>query len=132
MDTQTFRILMIEDDGSIAQLIRIAMQTLGVPYHMDQAYTAEDALVLWQKAPYDLVLTDYNLRGITGLGFIDAIQKQGYNVPTLLFTAYDAPKIRAEAKALGVSAFIPKPFFLDEFVHVVRGLLPPHAREAGA
>ena len=131
MDKEFYRILMVEDDGTIAHLIKIAMQTLEVPYQLDQAFTAEEGHALLMQQPYDLLLTDHNLRGMTGLALIETLKSAGFTTPTVLFTAYDAGPIRKEAKRLGVSAFIAKPFFLDEFVEVVRGLLPIKASQFG-
>ena len=124
MDATIVRILMIEDDGTIAHLISIAMQTLDVPYQLDQAFSAEEGLDMWHKQPYDLLLTDYNLRGMTGVALMETLRSEGVLVPMVLFTAYDTPRIRKEAQQVGVAAFIPKPFFLDEFVNTARGFLP--------
>jgi two-component system OmpR family response regulator len=132
MDTPTFRILMVEDDGTIAHLIAIAMHTLDVPYQLDQAFSAEEGLDLWHNQPYDLLLTDYNLRGMTGIALIETLKSEGARVPMVLFTAYDTPRIRKEAQAAGVAAFIPKPFFLDEFVNIARGFLPIKSSEMGS
>ncbi len=132
MDTATVRILMVEDDGTIAHLIKIAMQTLDMPHQLDQAFSAEEGLDLWHKQPYDLLLTDYNLRGMNGLALVETLKQEGATAPMVLFTAYDAPRIRKEAQRLGVSAFIAKPFFLDEFVDIARSLLPIKASQLGA
>ena len=132
MDAALFRILMVEDDGTIAHLISIAMQTLDVPYHLDQAFSAEEGLDMWHKQPYDLLLSDYNLRGMTGIALMETLRREGVLVPMVLFTAYDTPRIRKEAQQVGVAAFIPKPFFLDEFVNTARGFLPIKSSEMGS
>ncbi len=132
MDAALFRILMVEDDGTIAHLISIVMQTLDVPYHLDQAFSAEEGLDMWHKQPYDLLLSDYNLRGMTGVALMETLRREGVLVPMVLFTAYDTPRIRKEAQQVGVAAFIPKPFFLDEFVNTARGFLPIKTSEMGS
>jgi two-component system OmpR family response regulator len=133
MATKTLRILLVEDDGSIARIIAIAMRNLGVPYHLDEAFSAEEALELWGRAPYDLLLTDYNLRGMSGIAMIGALKAQGAaDLPTVLFTAYDDSKVRREARAVGVTRFITKPFVIDEFVQLARELLPINASEMGS
>ena len=126
------RILLIEDDGSTADIIQVAMRNLGFPYELDVAYSAEEGLQLWRYQPYNLLLTDYNLRGMTGLAVIQQLQSEGMNVPIVFFTAYDGADVRRAAKQLGVSAYITKPFFVDQFVKTVRGLLTTHADEYGA
>jgi len=132
MTNKLLRILLVEDDGSIARIIAVAMQDIGVPYHLDQAYSAEEGLELWHQQPYDLVLADYNLRGMNGIALIALLKAQVAELPTILFTAYDDAPVRREAKRVGVSRFIAKPFVIDEFVHIARELLPIHTTELGA
>lgn len=131
MTTRTPRILLVEDDGSIAKILALAMHELGRPYHLDQAFSAEEGLELWERAPYDLLLTDYNLRGRSGLGLISDLKQQGMNVPTVLFTAHDSAQIRRDARAIGVTRFIAKPFIIEEFINTVRMLLSTNANEKG-
>ena len=133
MDKKPLRILLVEDDGSIARIIMIAMRDIGVPYAIDQAYSAEEGLELWDQAPYDIVLTDYNLRGMTGTAMLAALQARGAaNLPTVLFTAYDDARIQKEARAVGVTRFVSKPFVIEEFVRLTRELLPIRVSEIGS
>jgi DNA-binding response OmpR family regulator len=132
MTTRTLRILLVEDDSSIAKAYAIGMHELGVPYQLDQAFSAEEGLELWQRQPYDLLLTDYNLRGMNGLAMVAHLKERGVDVPTILFTAYDSTPVRKEARKLGVNHFIAKPFLIEELVHIVRTLLPVRATEMGA
>lgn len=133
MDTaRKLRILLVEDDNSIAKIIELGMHDLKESYHLDQAISAEEGLDLWGEQPYDLVLSDYNLRGMNGLALIKTLKEHGTNSPMVLFTAYDTPQLRKEARDVGVAQFIAKPFFVDQFVNLVRTLLPCKASEVGA
>ena len=133
MEKQPLRILLVEDDGSIARIIVIAMRDIGVPYTLDQAFSAEEGLELWDQHPYDVVLADYNLRGMSGTAMIGALKARGAaDLPTILFTAYDDARVKKEARAVGVSRFVSKPFVIDEFVKLTRELLPIKATEMGS
>jgi two-component system, OmpR family, response regulator len=132
METKSLRILLVEDDGSIARVITIAMRQLGVPYYLDQAFSGEEGMELWDREPYDLVMTDYNLRGMTGIHMVDSMKAHAPDLPTVLFTAYDDAKVRREAKEAGVTRFITKPFIVEEFIDIARGPLPMNASEMGA
>lgn len=125
------RILLVEDDGGIAHVIKLGLQDLGLPYTFDHAFTAEEAFDLWQQNQYDLLLSDYNLRGKNGLDLIGQIRSSGSSVPAVLVTAYDTATIRRQATAVGVTRFVGKPFFVDEFIELVRSLLPAAATEMG-
>ncbi len=133
MDNKPLRILLVEDDGSIARIIVIAMRKIGVDYTLDQAFSAEEGLELWDQQAYDVVLTDYNLRGMNGIAMIAALRSRGAtDLPTMLFTAYDDARVRKDAHAVGVSRFVTKPFVIEEFVKITRELLPVNATEIGS
>jgi two-component system OmpR family response regulator len=133
MDKKHLRILLVEDDGSIARIIMIAMRDLGVPYVLDQAFSAEEGLEMWERQPYDVVLTDYNLRGMNGIALIAELKTRGAtDLPTVLFTAYDDARVQKEARAVGVTRFVSKPFMIEEFVRLTRELLPMNATEMGS
>lgn len=126
------RILLVEDDHYIAKVISLGMQSLGVPYHIDQASSAEEGIDLWEQHPYDIILTDYNLRGINGVHMLEMLRQRGSTAPTVLFTAFDSQQTRREAVSANVSAYIAKPFLIDEFVNLTRSLLPAHAAALGS
>ena len=124
-------ILLVEDDGGIAHVIKIGLSGLGFPYTLDHAVTAEEAYDRWSQREYDLLLSDYHLRGRNGLDLIEQIKQDGTDAPTVLVTAYDTPAIRRQAEKIGVTRFVAKPFFVDEFTDLVRDLLPHQASELG-
>jgi CheY-like chemotaxis protein len=126
------RILLIEDDSMIASIIALGMRTLGVPYLLDTAYSAEEGLDLFDANAYDLVMSDYNLRGMNGLSLLTKIRQNRPDVPTVLFTAYDTPQLQRQAREAGVNDYIAKPFLIEDFVNIARNLLPIAANELGA
>jgi CheY-like chemotaxis protein len=133
MQKKPLRILLVEDDGSIARIITIAMRDIGVPYTLDQAFSAEEGLELWDQQSYDVLLTDYNLRGMNGIAMIAALRARGAtDLPTVLFTAYDDALVQKNARAVGVTRFVAKPFMIEEFVKLTRELLPVNASEIGS
>lgn len=118
------RILLVEDDSHIGRIIELALPELGLPYEFITVLSAEEGLELWEQQPFDLLLTDHNLRGMTGLKLIEILKGRGVKAPTVLVTAYDSAEVRREARALSVDAYVVKPFFMDELVETVRRLLP--------
>lgn len=120
---QTVHILVVEDDIQIGRLIGLAMPTLGIPYQFTSAMSAVEALALWKKIPFDLLLTDYNLPGMNGLRMIEELKKQGATVPMILFTAYANARLEREAMLVGVSEYIPKPFDIEYLIDRIRSYL---------
>jgi DNA-binding NtrC family response regulator len=117
------RILVIEDDISISRLIGLAMPELGIPYVFVGALSAEEGLELWEKEPFDLLLTDYNLPGMRGTELIAILKSRGVTAPMVLFTAYDSPKLAREVRKLGVAAYIAKPFLMEDMLDTIRRLI---------
>jgi CheY-like chemotaxis protein len=127
---QRLRILLVEDDNHIGRIIELALPELGIPYEFITVLSAEEGLELWDDQPFDLLLSDYNLRGMTGLQLIESLKERGVDAPMILVTAYDSADLRRDARTLNVDAYLTKPFFMDELVETVRRLLPQRsARE---
>lgn len=124
MHDHRLRILLVEDDNHIGRIIELALPELGIPYEFVTVLSAEEGLELWGQQPFDLLLTDYNLRGMTGLKLVEMLREQGVTTPIVLVTAYDSAEVRRQARALNVDGYLTKPFFMDELVDLVRRLLP--------
>jgi two-component system, OmpR family, response regulator len=120
---QRLRILLVEDDNHIGRIIELALPELGVPYEFVTVLSAEEGLELWEHQPFDLLLTDLNLRGMSGLKLVESLKARGVTAPMVLVTAYDTPNARREARALNIDAYLTKPFFMDELIDTVRRLL---------
>ncbi len=122
-EKKPIRILIVEDEYHISRILQLAMTQSGVPCQQDSALSAEEALEMWQKQSYDLLLTDHNLRGMTGLQLIRTLRSQGEQVPIIMMTAYDTPQLEREVRSLGISAYIPKPFLIEEVVAAIERVL---------
>lgn len=128
--SQRLRILLVEDDNHIGRIVELALPELGIPYEFVTVLSAEEGLELWNQQPFDLLISDYNLRGMSGLKLIELLKERGVTAPMVMVTAYDTDHLRREARALGVSAYLSKPFFMDELVETVRGLVAQHNARA--
>jgi DNA-binding response OmpR family regulator len=118
------RILLVEDDNHIGRIIELVLPELAIPYEFVTVISAEEGLDLWKDRPFDVLLTDYNLRGMNGLSLIRELRARGHNPPTILVTAYDSADVRREAREMNVSDYLTKPFFMDDLLGAIRRLLP--------
>ncbi|MCU0492006.1 MAG: response regulator [Chloroflexaceae bacterium] len=117
------RILLVEDDRHISRILEMSMPELGLPHEVISVLSAEEGLEQWRAQPFDLLVSDYNLRGMTGLKLMSVLKEQGVTAPMVLVTAYGNPQIAHEAHTLQVDAFIAKPFFIDELINTLRNLI---------
>jgi DNA-binding response OmpR family regulator len=122
------RILIIEDDKSIAELERDYLEIDG--FSVEIALTGDDGLNKALKEDVDLVLLDLMLPGLDGFQICKAIRAEK-NIPVLMVSAKkeDIDKIRG--LGLGADDYIVKPFSPSELVARVKAHLSRYERLIG-
>ncbi|UCG39693.1 MAG: sigma-54-dependent Fis family transcriptional regulator [bacterium] len=84
-------------------------------YEVSGHASATDALsALGRGQGHDLVITDINMPGLTGLDLLREIRSLGTEVPVIMITAYGSPDSAVEAMKLGAVDYITKPFRIEE------------------
>ncbi len=117
-----YRVMIVEDDSAIAQTLLLALGTLP-DVDAVRAYSGEEAIRLWKQQPADVLLTDHNMREMTGVELIRLLRSQGATQPMLMLTAYDSIDVQHAASSAGVTDFIAKPFFIDQLLDQIAKLL---------
>jgi two-component system, OmpR family, alkaline phosphatase synthesis response regulator PhoP len=117
------RILIVEDDRDIAQLIVHYLSLAG--YETDVLGNGGDALALLRRAPADLVVLDRMLPGLDGLEVCRAMRADStlVNVPVIMLTARAEESDRIVGLELGADDYVTKPFSPKELVARVGALL---------
>ncbi|MBN2495189.1 MAG: response regulator [Deltaproteobacteria bacterium] len=109
-----FRILVVDDEAVVRRVIRSALDRPGL--YLVEAEDGERAIELLLDEPFDLVIADKNLPGITGLDVIRRAKAVDARMGLLLVTAYASRESAEEAMAIGVDDYIVKPFELGDLV----------------
>lgn len=99
------RLLVVDDDPAIVKLVMLAMSARG--YAVEGAASVVQALGLFDAAPFDVVLTDKNLKGATGLELVDTLAKRAPATAVVLMTAY--PEGTA-GRLAALDGYLGKPF----------------------
>lgn len=120
--TRPRRLLVVEDDPRVGRFILHGLR--GEGYQVDHAANGEAAKVLEEAAPYDLVLLDHMLHDRSGIAVLQDWRSTGHGMPVVMLTARDGPEDRRLAFAAGATAFLAKPFRLDDLFDLVASLLP--------
>ena len=71
----------------------------------------------------DCVITDFHMRGMSGLDLIRQLQAQGSNVPAIVITGRSEPGLEIKAAALGAVCLLRKPFETDALIHCLEKAL---------
>jgi DNA-binding response OmpR family regulator len=118
------RILVVEDETDIAQLVRHTLERAG-DATVDIASTGDSAVRLATEAPPDLVLLDVNLPNVSGFDVCRILRARPAtrDVPIIMLTARTTEADRVSGLDLGADDYITKPFSLRELAARVRAVL---------
>ena len=117
-------ILIVEDEPKMRRLLELQLADEG--FRAQTVADAETALKMVNSGPFDLIVTDLKLPGMSGLEFLQAVKRANADVPIIIMTAYGTVESAVEAMKIGASDYVLKPFSLAELVLVIRKELASH------
>src|SRR2546426_11147535 len=115
------RLLLVEDERKVASFIARALRENS--YAVDIAETGEKALELGTDVPYDAILLDVRLPGLSGVEVCRELRQQGVEAPILMLTARGLTEQKVEGLDAGADDYLTKPFVLAELLARVRALV---------
>lgn len=115
------KILVVEDELSIRSFICLSLKRKG--FYVSEADTGEEAIALFQREAFDIVLLDLMLPGIDGFEVCQEIRKVNQKVGIIMLTARTQEKDKVEGLILGADDYLSKPFSVVELEARVRSLL---------
>ncbi len=123
-----FRLLQIEDCTGDVLALRRSLKRTGAPVEITVAASAERALDLLAISPlsyFDLVLTDINLPGMSGLDFLAALKTRAVRVESLIFVLSSSTREAdiALAYSRGADGFLVKPYDSETYERFGRFLV---------
>lgn len=113
------KILIMDDDPTIADLLREALADEGYETHMTtQSLRFFDAVT---EVRPDLILLDLMMQYLDGRDELKLMEMSHLNIPVIVVTAFlDADKEAEEFHKAGVVHIVYKPFDLDQLVELVK------------
>lgn len=112
------KILAIDDDSIIRTLLTNILTKAG--YEVFTASDGESGLALAGTSNPDLVVTDYQMPGLTGLDVLAELQRTQPGLPVILLTAHGDVALTIKSIQLGAYDFIEKPIQIQELLDVIR------------
>ena len=114
------RVLVVEDDREIAELVRLHLVDLGCA--VDIANDGAAGLARAQAQRYDLVILDVMLPGLDGLEICKRLRAGADYLPILMTTSKASELDRVLGLELGADDYLTKPFSVGELVARVKAL----------
>lgn len=115
------RILLVEDERKVASFVARALRETA--YAVDVAPTGEEGLRLALENPYDAILLDVRLPGMSGIELCRKLRQAEIQSPILMLTARSLVEHRVEGLDAGADDYLTKPFALAELQARVRALV---------
>jgi two-component system phosphate regulon response regulator PhoB len=119
----TLKILVVEDDPALTDLIRFNVEAEG--YTVAIAETAEDAELRLGEDQFDLVILDWMLPGMSGIELCRRMRRRDNTrtVPILMLTARGEEGDRVRGLSTGADDYVVKPFSVPELIARLQALL---------
>lgn len=116
MDRQMFRVLIVDDDRTIRDLLAEALTDEG--FTSATAANGIEALAMIDMAQPNLVLLDIQMPKMDGRAFALTLAQKRIRVPVIVMSAAVSPG--SVARELSATGYLPKPFDLDEVIAQVQ------------
>jgi DNA-binding response OmpR family regulator len=123
------RILLVEDERRVASFVSRALRENA--YTVDLAESGEKALTLAARTPYDSILLDVRLPGISGVQVCRKLREARLDTPILMLTARTLVEQRVEGLDAGADDYLTKPFAVAELLARVRALVRRRLNDGG-
>jgi two-component system OmpR family response regulator len=121
MLSSTMRILVVEDDPTLAEFVAKGLVEAG--YVVDIARDGRTGLDLAAANRPDLAVVDLMLPGLDGLGLIEAMRHRHLQLPVLILSAKRSVDDRVKGLQVGGDDYLTKPFAFAELLARVQALL---------
>lgn len=122
-------ILIADDEPKVAFFLGQSLERSNRDYRVTVVNSGEEALRELTRSKVDLLVTDLRMPGISGLELIRQVRTSSPHTRSILITAYGDDAVEAEARRLGASRYIAKPFDIELFITAVQESLAPSREE---
>ena len=116
------KVLIIDDDDSVRELIKIHLEKEGFP--ILEAKTGEEALKTLHKGDniinVSLILSDIRMPKMDGVEFIEILIQQAIRIPVIVLTGYPDRQMAESLKKIGVKEYLIKPIGKQKLIETIR------------
>lgn len=115
------RILLIDDDQTLVDLLTRILAEWS--YAIDVVTDGEQGWIYGSTYTYDLIILDWSLPKLDGIGLCQRFRANGYNTPIILLTSRQGSQNKIKGLDAGADDYLCKPFDVEELAARIRALL---------
>ena len=124
------RILIVDDEAKVAFFLQESFESLGRNYQVVRTESGESALEEMEQKPFDVVITDLRMPGMSGLELMQQVREKSPDTRIILITAYGSDDVEAETRRLRAYRYFTKPFHVEDLIAAVQEALREGAASA--
>jgi CheY-like chemotaxis protein len=119
----TLNILLVDDDRNLVTTLSYGLRkAMGEAITVAVCFSSSEALSMLATQAFDVVVSDFNMPGPSGLEFLKKIRQEDGEIILVLITAYGTDALEEGVRQLGVG-YITKPFEPSFLAQLIRGLI---------
>jgi DNA-binding NtrC family response regulator len=115
------RILVVDDELTVCKSIRQVL--VGSDCDVDMAQSGEEALNKEAEQPYDVMIVDLMMPGLSGMDLLRMLKARNPKARVIMVTGYPTMRNTLQAMQLGAVDFLPKPFLPTTLRNLVAAAL---------
>ena len=116
-------ILVVDDEDTVRNNL---FELFAIQHTCHMAATAEQALTYLSVEQYDVVVTDYQMPGLSGLDLLAYVKDTQKNTPVILISGLSSKERAEQLIQMGAFDYVVKPFTLSEIEKVVNSAIAHH------
>ena len=118
-------VLIVDDSKIMRQLLKRALHKMDYSeLQVSEATNGLEGLALFHQERPDIILSDWNMPEMDGMGFLQAIRSEDPNIPFGFITAQSTSALRESAQHYGAHFLLTKPFTPDTLKAAIHSVLP--------
>jgi DNA-binding response OmpR family regulator len=116
-------ILLVDDDRNLATTLSYGLsKALVKAISVAVCFSGSEALAMLATERFDVVISDFNMPGVSGLELLNKIRQEHREMILVLITAYGTDALEEEVHRLGIG-YVTKPFEPSHLVQIIHGLI---------
>ncbi len=118
-----YRVMIVDDQHDARRVFRAGLESVSAELQITEVRSGEEAILVNSRQPFDLLIVDIRLPGISGLELIQHSQFRNPKLKIILVTGMTDRAVRERIEKAGVFAYFYKPVEMEDFLNAVRECL---------
>jgi CheY-like chemotaxis protein len=117
------QILVVDDHFEMLEFLRSMLELSSEDYQVLGVPSAEEGFLELRRTPFDLLITDLRLPGMSGFDLVRKVKNTSPEMPIIMITGYSSEQGKKEAAELGVFRYFQKPLDTESLLATVYSAL---------